>query len=696
MTRSHVALALIGVVAFTHCRCSDGTNAVKPSVAVTPKQVDFGPVKVGERMIRMITLKSETRVSAQISDVRVEGSGAAAFRVDSKPGFIASLGADTLTLSFAPSELAGYVAKVVIVSNDAEKPEQTVTLSGEGAKPIIEVKTECPSAAMCMGTATQDPLSIVYPAEPLNRAVMIDVTRLPSVTLTNEGPVALKVSKIAIEGVDAAAFSIAGNGMVPSEGLTFEPSAGVNMPIRFKPTSSMKTAYSAELVIDSDDLDKPRVVVALVGTLLPNSAPKVCANLIRVKPADDLERDYSAKAQWDPLLLPPSGGYDFRLTRDVEPRSEAIFSAISDAVDMSACTSDVEDGRAGLTYQWEVTHVPAGAPSLGISGANTFQATVRPVVIGEYALRLTVTDSQLASTVVNMAFSVAIKQDLVAEVVWPGYAGVDLDLHLIRPSAAIDTADPFSGAFDFFNGPTVAKTSGDMNGYARLRQKDVSGFNFDWGDAGTADDPRLSVDDLGMVNQFENVSLNYPENDAKCASSPCRYKVMVHYYADARANPTGACTLDGGVGSRDGEAANCPGSERCVADSAPIGSPALGSGKCYDAPRPSVRIYLKGNPVPAKVVPLPTLMPADQLALGSACQMLYVADVVWPSKTQIGSLPDGGSPLATIEVKGADGTGRVANPSVARFGYRPPGGNAPLCSPDSQLGPNVDWFTRQP
>lgn len=688
-----LCLALLETLA---CRCDPGVSAVKPQITLSPSQIDFGPVKVGDRANRNVTLRAETRVSATISSVALEGAGAAAFRVDAKPETVDPLGMGTIAVSFSPDALAGFVADLVITSNDGEKPVQKVRLSGEGAKPVLKVATECDAAKQCRGTVLQTPLSIDYGEEPFSRPVMIDATRLPSVIITNEGPVVLRLSRIAIQGADAAAFTIAGNGSVPAEGLALDASAGVNVPIRFKPTSTSQTSYHAQLVIESDDSESAQVTVELSGTLKPNAAPVVCANLIRVKPADDLERDYSAKAQWDLLTVPPAGGYDFRLSRDIEPRSEAIFSAISNGADPTTCTTDAEDGRMGLTYLWEVKQVPAGAPPLGISGATTAQATIRPVVIGEYRMRLTVTDTQQFSTFVDITFAVAIRRDLVAEVVWPGAAGVDLDLHLIRPSAVTDAMDSFSGAFDFFNGPTVAKTSGDMNGYARLRAKDVNGFNFDWGDAGTADDPKLSIDDLGMVNQFENVALNYPENDAACANAPCRYKVMVHYYADARANPTGACTVDGGTGCQDGQACSCPGTERCAADSAPIGTAAIGPGKCFEPPHPSVRVYLKGNPVAAKVVPLPTLMPADDLAIGAVCQMLYVADVIWPSKQEVGSLPDAGTPLATIEVKGADSNGRVTQPAIARYGYRPAGGNTSQCTPDSQQGPNVDWFTRQP
>jgi len=45
-------------------------------------------------------------------------------------------------------------------------------------------------------------------------------------------------------------------------------------------------------------------------------------------------------------------------------------------------------------------------------------------------------------------------------------------------------------------------------------------FDFDWGETGTSDDPRLNLDDTGSGVLVENVSLNYPEHDPKCDAAP--------------------------------------------------------------------------------------------------------------------------------------------------------------------------------
>jgi hypothetical protein len=669
-------------------------NSILPSLGVTPAGVDFGPVKVGATAVRTVKLAARTQTAVTISSVKIEGAGAAAYTLGSAPTQVAALGEASLTVAFAPAALEAYPATLVIASDDPDRPTTRVALAGEGAKPILEVTPTCEPSLNCKGTVTVTPAAIDFGAEPKERLLPIPETALPTVVVVNAGPVELTVTRLAVEGADAAAFTF--TGVLEPGGKILGASEGFNVPIRFTPTSEAQTSYAAELVIESDDADRPRVTVALAGTLRPNLPPEVCANLVRVVPpvTGDGPRDYSSGAEWDSLRTPPSMGYDFTATRDVRPGDLAIFSAHSPGDVTSACSFDPEDGRTSLTYAWRLITAPPGAQSLALAGAATSQVQLRPVVTGDYVLELTVADVQMHATTVTMRFAVAVKEDLVAQLQWSGASDVDLDVHLVRPSAA--DGGTFSGAFDFFAHGASGKTSGDINGYAVTTQRAMpgAGFDFDWGQAGSADDPRLNVDDTGSGALLENVSLNYPENDAACATANCRYKVLVHYFKDARNHSPTGCFVDGGAGCLDGEACGCGAQARCVADGAPIGDAGVGAGKCFPPPRPVVRLFFRGSATPAAIIPLDSLMPPDELVVGAPCHMLYVADVEWPAKSAIGSLPDGGTPPPVVEVKGVDVSGRVVAPLLSRFGWRQTGGSL-QCSPDVTLG-GVQWYAEQP
>lgn len=680
------------------CRCGPQVNQVLASLGVTPAGLDFGAVKVGETKTLPVRFDARTAAEVTFSGITIEGPAAAAFTLANAPTVLPPNGTATATVTFSATAVAAFTASLVINSNDPDRPVTRVALVGEGAEPKLEVTPECDAARGCVGTAVVSPPSLDFGAEPFMRLSPVDPTKLPSVTLVNAGTVPLVISAARFEGADAAAFSLAGNATFPVGGLTLEASEGRNLAIRFAPTSEQQAAYAATLVVESDDPALPTVSVALTGTLRPNQPPVVCANLVRVVPQviGDAPRDYGTAAQWAALIPAPAGGYDFTLTRDVRPTELAVFSATSDSATDTACSTDPEDGRTGLTYEWQLIETPAGAAGLGLSGSTTAQVQLRPIITGTYALRLTVKDARQAATSVTLRFAVAVKQDLVAQLQWPGFAGVDLDLHLVRPSATSAT-DPFAGAFAPFTAGAAGKTAGDVNGYA-WRQRAANptlGFDFDWGQAGSSDDPVLNVDDRGDGQLLELASLNFPENDGQCAAPPCTYRVFVHAFNDARAHAAPpACIVDGGVGCADGEACSCAGTQRCVAESAPIGVPPTGAGRCYEAPKPAVRLFFRGSPTPANVIPLDTLTPPDEVRLGSPCTLWHVADIEWPARSLTGSLPDGGTPPPVVTVIGADGGTRVTAPRFARFGYRQAGGSL-QCSPDGTAG-GLDWYSRQP
>ena len=691
-TRWLPVLAAVLVASVSGCTCKPDVMKVRPSLGVSPAGLDFGQVKVGQVKQLSLKLEAQTQTAVTISSITVQGGAAAAFKLGTVPTQIDSFGTATVTITFTPPAVAAFTAQVVIASDDPDRGTIKIALAGEGALPKLELTPVCASAQGCTAAVTTMPPSIDFGMEPLSRSTPIDPTKLPTLVVVNAGQVELDVSSIAITGTDRAAFTFA-SGAVDG-GVKLQAAEGFNLPVRFVPTSEQQATYAASVVLTSDDPDRPTVTVPLNGTLKPNAPPTVCANLVRVTPqaVGDPPRDYGSASQWAPLLVPPAGGYDFRATRDVRPNELVQISAISDSADATKCTTDVEDGR-NLSYRWTLTGAPAGAMNLALGGQTTAQVQLRPVVTGEYTLDLMVSDQHQGVTNVSLKFAVAVKQDLVAQLEWAGFSGVDLDLHLVRPEST--DGGEYSGAFSFFREGTSTKTSGDINGYS-VRQKAANpgaAFDFDWGQNGDPDNPTLNVDDVGDGQLVENISLNYPENDARCATASCTYGVFVHYFKDARVASPPACVIDGGVDCNDGDRCSCGATQRCVAALAPAGVAPAGNGKCYEAPRPVVKLFFRGNPLPANVIPLDTLMPVNELYLGAPCQLWHVADIAWPAKTAIGSLPDAGTPPPVVTVIGADGNGRIAAPTTARFGVRAAG--SLNCDGDSMQGA-INWYTRQP
>lgn len=670
------ASVLLSVAA---CKCGPDVMQVNPSLGVTPVGLDFGQVKVGEAKQLTVKLESLTRTEVTFSSISIEGGGAAAFRLGTAPTAIASQGSETLRITFTPPAEAAFTATLVLSSNDSQRPAIRVALAGEGAEPKFVVIPDCPASRGCVGTVVVTPPSIDFGQEPLSRPTMPDPAKLPTVVFVNEGAVPLHVDSFSIGGTDATAFRIVGNVSFPDGGVTLGAQEGRNLPLRFIPTNENQTTYAGTVTITSDDPATPSVTIALQGSLKPNEPPVVCANLIRVIPQDigSTPRDYATAAEWMTLMSPPAGGIDLSLRRDVRPGELVVFSATSDSTDLTKCSTDPEDGRTGLTYLWRLTRDPTGPVNVPLGA--TEQVQFRATRTGLYNVELSITDTRGSVRTTSLQFSAAVKQDLVVQLEWPGFSGVDLDLHLVRPSA-VSGGDAFTGAFSFFNAGAANKTSGDINGFANTVRGANAGFDFNWGEAGTDDDPRLNLDDRGDGQLIENISINDPENDATCDAG-CTYPVLVHYFEDSRMPMTpAACVVDGTPGCTDGEACTCPAQQRCVADVPTDGGTPQGSGKCYAAPKPVVKLYFYGSPTPAREIPLP---PAEML-LGAPCNVWHVADIDWPGRDLQGSLPDGGTPPPVV---------RVISDSVAKFGRRAPGGSL-ACSPNITQG-TVDWYGRQ-
>lgn len=701
MLRHTAAALLLFSVLLAGCRgCDSEVKKVNPSAGVAPPQLNFGDVKVFTTSTLPLTLRSLSKASLTVTGITIENGsapgGASAFAVISQPEVVGGLEDVQVQITFVPAEAVAYEAVLQVATNDPENPTIPVLLSGVGELPNIVVTPACSVVdAGCVATSRE----IDFGSEAFARQVPVPATKLPTVAIVNEGKVELVVSSLEIGGADASAFTIVGNTVLPDvlptgeRVLLLENGEGVSVPIRFKPTSEQQQTYAAEFIVRSDDPDESEVRITLRGALRDNLAPTICANVTRVVSPDNLTTNYGAPSDWAPLLVPPPTGYDFTQSRAIEPRSTVSLSAFSSA-DPATCTTDPEDERTGLTYAWTVESAPTGAGTVGLGGAANPNATFLPFATGEYVLKLSVRDAQAHETSTTLKLLVARKEDLVAQLSWGsldgGYAGVDLDIHLIRPFSS-SGADPFSGAFSYFDesrpdASVPEKTSGDRNGFADTIRGQVSGANYDWGDPGQFDDPRLNLDNEGNLEPLlENVSLNFPENDPLCAAGPCRYKVMVHMFKDTRPTaPNPACLVS--AGCSDGDQCNCSDpARRCVANEAPRGDAGVGAGQCVLSPQVNVKIFVRARATPAAEIPLPP----ELLTVPAPCHMVYVADVWWPQR----GAPDGGTALDGGSEPVVIARSTAAAPLITRYGYRTQGSLA--CTPDTQIAGQA-WYSQQP
>ncbi len=643
-------LAFAAIAVLASCR-EQKVQKIPPTLGVESLTVDFGPVRVGTVHDHPFTLSATNGADVQLSSVTLEGSGA--FTLEAAPTSLRGATSEVLMLHFSPVAAGDLATELVIRSDDELKPEVRVSITGRGAYPKVTLEVGCDVAARCEATVSSAPPRIDFAPEPYVRLRPLEPSTLPVLKLRSTGEVPAVLTGLTLSGADRSAFSFVGNAALPDGGLVLAPMQEASVPVQFRPTSDAQQSYLGEVRLETDDPTALFTLVPLAGSLRPNYPPVVCVNVSKVSPVGAPVRDYDSAAAWGEVMG-ADGGVDLSLTRDVPPRAEVTLSALSSA-DETSCTTDPEDGRLGLSWSWRLTSTPSGSAAPTLTNANTPRATLRPSATGRYSAELTVTDSQGNVGTSSLTFEVAVKNDLVVQLDWNGSAGVDLDLHLVRPGA-----DPFSPFAPVDGG--IA--SGDLNGYAATSRP--TGGGFDWGFPGPFDDPRLNFDDTGSGALVENISLNGPENDPACATAPCTYGVFVHGFRDARTDAGAvSCAVDGGAGCLDGESCDCLNGTVCVALNAPVGSAPSGAGRCLSPIAPVVRVFLKGSATAALSVPL---------VLGAPCQTLHAADVTWP-------------------MRGSDaGVQVTARQAVTRYGVRSGGLQ---CAPDGPQG-GVPWYSAQP
>ena len=115
----------------------------KPTVSVSPLSWDFGAVNVGAESVPLtITVANTGCANLSLGTLYLSGSDAAQFRIQNDqcsnqtipPG-----GGRTVEVVFKPTSVGTKTATLVIPSNDPERPQVEVSLTGTGVVPTLSV-----------------------------------------------------------------------------------------------------------------------------------------------------------------------------------------------------------------------------------------------------------------------------------------------------------------------------------------------------------------------------------------------------------------------------------------------------------------------------------------------------------------------------------------------------------------------------
>lgn len=190
------------------------------------------------------------------------------------------------------------------------------------------------------------------------------------------------------------------------------------------------------------------------------------------------------------------------------------IEAIHDTAAWIGDSSYDTDGGSIVSWTWTLISAPSGATaSMPPGGANRSGFT--PDIAGDYTARLVVTDdSGLSSDPCDVTLTATAGEGLWVETYWT-HMGDDMDLHLLKSSASIES-------------------SGDCY-YANC-----VGSGLDWGVRGDrTDNPSLDLDDIPGTGP-ENINIESPAND--------NYTVIVRDYPGSVYNGRNDVTVNIYVG----------------------------------------------------------------------------------------------------------------------------------------------------
>lgn len=205
----------------------DDPLAGEAHLLLTPPELDFGARRSDEITERTVTLQSVGSGVLYVSDLETDHP---AFTVaDDAPFELEPGESTTRVVRFQPIEVGEQQAHLWVTSDDADEPEQSVLLVGDGRTPYLQI-TPDPHDFGAMDVGCQDAVEL---------------------TLQNIGIEDLAIADLWSEGAD---FTLEHDLSLPVE---LGPGAYEHVTVHFQPGSD--GALTGQLFVDSDD---PRGLVS--------------------------------------------------------------------------------------------------------------------------------------------------------------------------------------------------------------------------------------------------------------------------------------------------------------------------------------------------------------------------------------------------------------------------------------------------
>lgn len=226
--------------------CNDATNSTvdirlngrarelyEPNLATGAEQLNFGSIPLGKVHSQNLYIRNTGEKNLVVSNIQTQDNQ---FSVSSTAFTVLPNSEQLVMVTFRPAKLDTVVSQLEIISNSSESDTTRVLLAGKGRMPLpqqIQVSVD----TLDFGAVPQDQVKTL------------------NLYVQNIGEYLLNINKISPTTnyftIQDTAFSL-------------QPGQLRIVPVQFEPTRI--TDYVAVLTILSDDLERPEIQVALVGS----------------------------------------------------------------------------------------------------------------------------------------------------------------------------------------------------------------------------------------------------------------------------------------------------------------------------------------------------------------------------------------------------------------------------------------------
>lgn len=345
------ASILLSILSLSAIGCSESRlSGVKPKMKLTIEQakstssdvVDFGEIAVSDTAKRRVSIANDGGRALAISDVKLPKSKA--YKVNSVPQSVGQGETAGFIVEFSPPDVAKFDDTITFKTDDPDKQEVTIKLSGRGtdpnmvlcAPPLDQTGDNCVGGKNSAGSRLIDFGPTIFKFK-----------KRRAVSILAAGQSDVVVQGVSIVGAPEGVFTVD----PVKEGTHVTAGSKLTLNVEFSPAAV--EAYAAQLVVLSNDARQSKALVNLQG-----SGEQDCQTFRETKQHKGANSD-----RIDILFVIDTSGSMSGIQNQVKAKFETFVAELSKTKmnwHVGVTTTDLSSSTAGGPNRGNLVWPPSG------------------------------------------------------------------------------------------------------------------------------------------------------------------------------------------------------------------------------------------------------------------------------------------------------------------------------------------------